>query len=77
MTDRKFTPPTEFPAEYVTSDGRKAVLLGIMPDPYFPLIGYVADSDGQCSPDSWDETGSFGDYNEHINDLHDIPKEEV
>jgi len=25
MTDRKFTPPTEFPAEYVTGDGRKVV----------------------------------------------------
>ena len=41
MDDRKFTPPTEFPAEYVTGWGHKAVILGRAPVGNYPLIGYT------------------------------------
>jgi hypothetical protein len=40
MTDRKFTPPTTFPAEYVTGDGCKAVILGETPDKDHPYVGW-------------------------------------
>jgi hypothetical protein len=54
MTDRKFTPPTEFPAEYVTRDGRKAVIHGQMPEPsLFAFFGVVTDSAGGWASGNW------------------------
>ena len=82
MTDRKFTPPEEFPAEYVTEGGQKAVILGKAPVGDYPLIGYILHAeDGSdwpdfSSPEGWTEDGQY-----HIDwsspsegDLHDIPK---
>ena len=80
MTERKFTPPTEFPAEYVTTSRRKVVILGRAPVGDYPLIGYVLHAEvGSDRPDfsstkDWTEggqhyIGSSGPY-----DLHDIPK---
>ena len=70
MPERKFTPPTEFPAEYVTGNGDKVVLLGTGPNKEFLFIGYDADGEAE----TWTATGMY-----HINfpsryDLHDIPK---
>ena len=67
MTERKFTAPTEFPAEYVDGEGRKVVLYG-RGEGHLPLIGQI-------------EAGSVVQYTEHgyahgdlkVN-LHDIPK---
>ena len=81
MTDRKFTPPTEFPAEYVTSDGRKAVILGRMPSDVYPLVypfaGYVLDKDGDCPLLTWTKGGASYETEESDIDLHDLPKKQV
>ena len=79
-SERKFTPPTEFPAEYVTTSRRKVVILGRAPVGDYPLTGYVLHAEvGSDRPDfssteGWTEggqhyIGSSGPY-----DLHDIPK---
>jgi len=74
MSDRKFTPPTKFPAEYVDGNGNKAVILGRGPHEVFPFIGHNAD--GYAA--SWTKKGKY--YPENSTDgpsrfdLHDIPK---
>ena len=70
MTKRKFTPPTEFPAEYVDRDGNKAVILGRAPNEVFPFIGYDADG---CARD-WTKKGKYLTEGKSTFDLHDIPK---
>ena len=76
MTERKFTPPTEFPAEYVTGDGQKAVILGRAPVGDYPLIGYTLHVEGKSAlSDCWTEKGSMFTIEETSEgDLHDIPK---
>ena len=82
MTDRKFTEPEEFPAEYVTEGGQKAVILGKAPVGDYPLIGYILHTKGGSdwhdwsSSEGWTEDGQY-----HIDwsspsegDLYDIPK---
>ena len=73
MTDRKFTPPTEFPAEYVTGDGRKAVILGTMPCDLYPYLGYIVHEDGSCGAFDWRKDGAA----KSLSDLHDLPKKQV
>ena len=70
MTKRKFTPPTEFPAEYVDGEGNKSVVLGRGPNKEVPLIGYDAYGDAA----SWTETGQYYTDMPIKYDLHDIPK---
>ena len=70
MTKRKFTPPTEFPAEYVDGNGNKAVILGLGPNEKFPFIGYDADGDAT----TWTELGEYYSCEQHVGDLHDIAK---
>jgi hypothetical protein len=78
MTERKFTPPTEFPAEYVTGDGRKAVILGQSPDKQYPLIGWIGLEDGCVRTSNWTNDGCYYEYPEpHEADLHDLPKKQV
>jgi hypothetical protein len=77
MTDRKFTPPTEFPAEYVTSDGLKAVILGPVPDDKYPLAGYLLSKCGEVSLRSWTADGMSFHCMESVSDLHDIPEKQV
>ena len=80
MTERKFTPPTEFPAEYVTGDGQKAVILGRAPVGDYPLIGYIIYTKGESaqpnssSSDGWTEDGENNLDWSSPDDLHDIPK---
>ena len=76
MTKRKFTPPTEFPAEYVTEDEQKVVVLGRAPVEDYPLIGYILHAEGErAEPDCWTEKGSMFTIEEALGgDLHDIPK---
>ena len=76
MTERKFTPPTEFPAEYVTEDEQKVVVLGRAPVGDYPLIGYILHAEGErAEPDCWTEKGSMFTMEEALGgDLHDIPK---
>ena len=76
MAKRKFTPPTEFPAEYVDGNGRKVVLLGRAPVEDYPLIGYIFNAeDGSVCPDCWTEKGSIYAIEETSpSDLHDLPK---
>lgn len=78
MTDRKFTPPTKFPAEYVTGDGRKAVILGGAPDDIFIYVGYILNGGDVFGwkVRSWGKDGLSGIYDPN-NDLHDIPKKQV
>ena len=81
-SERKFTPPTEFPAEYVTEGGQKAVILGKAPVGDYPLIGYILHAeDGSDWPDCSSSEGWTEDGQYHIDwsspsegDLHDIPK---
>jgi hypothetical protein len=70
MTNRKFTPPTEFPAEYVDGKGNKAVILVRGPHKMFPLIGY--DCDGEAC--AWTMEGTYAELASGPDDLHDIPK---
>lgn len=70
MDDRKFTPPTEFPAEYVDSNGGKAVILGRGPHKVFPFIGHNAAGYARY----WTEKGTFSSLGINGFDLHDIPK---
>jgi hypothetical protein len=70
MTERKFTPPAEFPAEYVDGDGTKIVILGRTPAKDFPLVGYFPD--GTLS--SWTEGGHLFLRDLCAQDLHDLPK---
>ena len=70
MTKRKFTPPTEFPAEYVYGDGDKAVILGRGSSKGFPFVGYNADGNAR----SWTEDGKCYVDGTSKYYLHDIPK---
>ena len=70
MTERKFTPPTEFPAEYVDGEGNKAVILGRGPCEEVPFIGYDAIGDPQC----WTKFGKYYIGSNTPHDLHDITK---
>lgn len=70
MTDRKFTPPTSFPAEYVDGYGKKIVVLGRGPNKKYPLVGYGY----QGYPYCWTEHGREYPERESSTDLHDIPK---
>jgi hypothetical protein len=80
MTDRKFTPPTEFPAEYVTTDGCKAVVLGKRPGDVAPYVGYLVikeNEDVRFPIDTWGACGSYFEGAEDRSDLHDLPKKQV
>ena len=70
MTKRKFTPPTEFPAEYVDGYGLKVTILGRSNAPIKPLVGF--DTDGYAH--NYTESGSYYSDVEGICDLHDTPK---
>ena len=70
MNERKFTPPTEFPAEYVDGNGNKTVILGRGPHEEFPFIGYYANG---CVS-TWTELGKYCHGWQNKGDLHDIPK---
>ena len=70
MTDRKFTPPTEFPAEYVDGYGNKVVILGRSNHKGYPLIGF--DHTGTAL--AWSEYGTVFRDLSSIADLHDKPK---
>ena len=73
MTKRKFTPPTNFPAEYMMGDGTRVTLLakGVGDYPYVGQHekGFVVSYTKEGSYDK-DWGGSPTD----IYDLHDIPK---
>ena len=69
MTERKFTPPTEFFAEYVDGNGDPVLLFRRGPLEEFPLIGF--NSDGE---QSWTECGRMFLGANSPYDLHDIPK---
>jgi hypothetical protein len=70
MTERKFTPPTEFPAEYVDGEGDKAVILGRGPHEVFPFIGHNAAGHARY----WTEEGLYSTIGANGYELHDIPK---
>jgi hypothetical protein len=78
MTDRKFTPPTEFPTEYVTSDGRKVVIAVRTPAEECPFVGWYEDKDGKIFNATWTDDGAFAPYwPESTLDLFDPPKKQV
>ena len=70
MTERKFTPPTEFPAEYVDGRGGKVTILGRSNSKAQPLVGF--DEDG-CAH-NYIESGALYPYGVDIFNLRDIPK---
>jgi hypothetical protein len=70
MTERKFTPPTEFPAEYVDGNGGKVTILGRSNAHSKPLVGF--DEDGYAQ--NYTESGAYYSDGEDICDLHDTPK---
>jgi hypothetical protein len=73
MTERKFTPPTTFPAEYVTRDGKKAVIVARTPDERHPLIGWVEGKKDNSFNCFWADNGGFHkDGREIARDLFDI-----
>ena len=71
MSNRKFTPPTEFPTQYVDGCGHKITLVG-RGKGKDPLIGQ--DSGGNWR--SYTETGFIysGGMPADFNALHDLPK---
>lgn len=73
MTERKFTPPTEFPAEYVNGFGDTIILLARGKGEY-PFAGQDCNGDWN----SYTENGSFyADGSKSKDDLHDLPKKQV
>ena len=70
MTKRKFTPPEEFPAEYVDGNGDKVTILGRGPHKVFPFIGYDATGHARY----WTELGVYHEEGTDLYDLHDTPK---
>ena len=77
MTDRNFTPPTEFPARYVTSDGHEAVVLGKRPGDVSPYVGYIYYESRSFPVATWRSDGSYLNTGENRLDLHDLPKKQV
>jgi hypothetical protein len=79
MTDRRFTPPIEFPAEYVTGDGKKAVIVGARPSDGLTaqFIGYTFEVDGTYPLNVWHSSGSYWSTEGDHRDLHDTPKKQV
>ena len=80
MTERTFTPPTEFPAEYGTEAGYGATILGRGEDWW---VGFThSDDDGRrpARPFTWSSAGlAYGsdDGRAEWADLHDIPPQPV
>ena len=70
MSERKFTPPTEFPAKYVDGNRGKVTILGRSNAPMKPLVGF--DEDGYAC--NYTESGAYYSDCEDTCDLHDIPK---
>jgi hypothetical protein len=71
MAERKFTAPTQFPAEYVDGRGNRAVILGRSHHEVYPLIGFTHDG----NVESWTEDGTTIPERPHPQqDLHDMPK---
>ncbi len=82
LKERKFTPPTTFPQEYVTTGGRKAFIYAIIPDDHriSPdiLMGQSWGIDGLPVMRTWFINGSrYGHYQASYDDLHDLPKKEA
>ena len=79
MIERKFTPPTTFPAEYVTRHGRKAFIVSEIPDDDYPYLGYYIGDEGECWPDIWTKEGLIVgegcEPEERADDLFDIVQE--
>jgi hypothetical protein len=69
MTERKFTPPTEFPAEYMGGGGLKVVIYGRGIGGW-PLVGQDAKGRGIVCTDK----GRYLLHGISYYDLHDIPK---
>jgi hypothetical protein len=76
MTDRKFTPPTTFPAEYVTIDGKKAVIVGETPDENYPYVGWYERA-GITVNSTWMKHGAFYKADPSDCDLHNTAKKHV
>lgn len=73
MTGRKFTPPTEFPAEYVDGTG-DTITLRCKGIGEYPYIG----QNGDGYWEAYTEDGSLlTDGSRSKNDLHDIPPKQV
>lgn len=78
MTERKFTPPTEFPAEYITRDGRKAVIVAEMNRKYDPYLVVITDNDGTEFVIGHEKNGSYSNKDtENKYDLFDKPKTQI
>ena len=67
-SERKFTPPTKFPAEYVNGRGTKVIIYA-KGHGSWPLVGQ--DVHGIAA--SYNEKGAYGG-GASFDDLHDIPK---
>ena len=74
MTDRKFTPPTEFPAEYVNGTGERVTLIGRGRGKY-PLVGQFGAED-EDSFFTYREDGRYSSSSSdsHPYNLYDLPK---
>ena len=72
MTTRKFTPPTVFPTEYVTRDGRKAVVVAKLNSGR--LVVVVDYDSGEQSAMYFNPCGAFNPNFDGPLDLHDLPK---
>lgn len=69
MTERKFTPPTEFPAEYVDGEGNKITIVGKGVGNY-PYAGQTEDGVWRC----FRNDGSVYVTGPSLFDIHDLPK---
>lgn len=65
-----FTPPKTFPQEYITEDGRRAIILAEGCGLY-PYVGQVISRNGAVSTKAWSKSGYF--THGFGTDLHDIP----
>ena len=73
MTERKFSPPTTFPAEYVDGHGGKVIIVG-RGEGRYPLVGQMRHDSDVYVPVSFTEGGSYHITIDNMQDLHDTNK---
>lgn len=72
-----FTPPSKFPQEYVTADGRRAIILAKGCGLY-PYVGQVISKAGAVSTKAWSKAGYFShgfgtDLQDVVQDFDEVP----
>ena len=72
MSERKFTPPTSFPAEFVTERKHRARILSDQGEGNRPFVGEYLNIGGEWAPHKWGADGmAWPRTSTSVLDLHD------